>query len=202
MHVGLIFCWGLLSSSSVQAQEEEKEGGQYQSAITWTPLISVLINSAFGDLEEEATLLNIGASDFGLRFMHRLNSKYGLTLHLDYSQLSLFTRTTYVGVRGGPRFFFKPVTLHGWSATPFVTLGRCMITAGTYSLSSWAVLGVGGEINHTWLWKRFVLDLGLGAYAATNIGYTAHADTMQGSTAPEQIIGVKPLATLGLGYAF
>ena len=198
-----IFCWGVgILPFSIAHAQEERGSTQYNSALIWTPLPSVLINSALRDFEEEGALIDIGASDFGLRLQHRLNTKLGWNLQVDYTQISLFTRTTYVGVRGGPRFFFQPTTLQGWSSTPFVSLGRSMITAGTYSLSSWFVLGIGGEVNHTWLWGRFVVDIGLGAYAATNIGYVAHAQTMEGSVAPEQIIGLKPILNLGLGYVF
>ena len=193
---------GLGTSSTAYGEEEKEEKDAYQSAITWNPLAFVLVQHGMDELEEEAILLGMGVSDFNLRLQHRINRSVGWTLQAEYTQLSLFTKTTYLGVRGGPRFFLEPETIQGWSTTPFLTLGRTIISAGTYSLSSWVVLGSGGEVNYTWLWDRTVLDIGLGAYAATNIGYVAHATTMAGTSAPEQLLAIKPIITIGVGYAF
>lgn len=172
------------------------------NGITWNPLIPVLAHIALEDLREEGSLIDAGLSDFNLRFQRRVHKKIGLTLQTEFTQLSLFTRTTYVGVRGGPRFYFHNNNLAGWSATPFVTLGRSSITAGSYGLSSWLVSGAGSEINYTFFWGSLLIELGLGGYFTQNIGYTAHAESMQDTTVPDSMIQWKPLLTMGIGYAF
>ena len=194
----LIFHTNAYGESS--AQEIANKEPQY--AITWNPLFSTLSQSLLRNVEEEADLINIGVADFSLRFQNRLASKIGILIQADYTQLSLFTQTTYVGVRGGPRYFFRPTGLGGWSATPFILIGRSVVAAGAYGLASWTVCGLGAEMDYTWSWGPVLLEIGLGGYTAYNIGYTAHADTLNETSAPPTISQWKPLLTMGIGYAF
>ena len=188
--------------SVAYGEEDHKETEIRSNGLTWNPLVPMLAQIASGDLEEEGSLINAGLSDFNLRFQRRVHKKTGFTLQAEYTQLSLFTRTTYVGIRGGPRFFFHSNNLKGWSATPFATLGRSSITAGTYSLGSWFVCGAGSEFNYTFFWGPMLMELGLGGYFTQNVGYTVHAESMKDTTAPDSLIQWKPLLTMGVGYAF
>ena len=198
----ILLIFGMILPYSAAYADDFSPPDARKNGITWNPLTSALIQTFLGDLEEEGALIDAGVSDFNLRFQRRINSKIGLTLQAEYTQFSLFTQTTYVGIRGGPRIFFHPNNLKGWSATPFVTLGRSSITAGTYSLSTWFVWGAGSEINYTWFWGPVLIELGLGGYFTQNIGYRAHAESMQDTTAPDSLSQLKPLLTMGLGYAF
>ncbi|MAA78435.1 MAG: hypothetical protein CL916_04180 [Deltaproteobacteria bacterium] len=197
---GCIF--GATDPYSVAYGERKQNREKLSNAITWNPLAAAIIEIALGDLKKEGSLIDAGASDFNLRFQRRINSKIGFTIQADYTQFSLFTRMTYIGIRGGPRLFFHPTNLKGWSATPFVTLGRNSITAGTYSLSSWFMCGAGSEINYTWFWGSLLMEVGLGGYFTQNLGYRIHAESMQATTAPAPLNTWKPLITMGLGYAF
>ncbi len=203
-YIALTSVFGFLLPDSVAHGEEEQADTpeNHRYGVTWNPLASVLIQSSLNDLKEEEALIELGVSDFNLRFQHRLNRKIGFTVQAEYTRLSTFIQTTYVGIRGGPRFFFHPTKLNGWSSTPFVTLGRSIITAGSYSLSSWVVCGAGGELNYTHLWGPILIELGLGGYFTQNLGYSIHADSLQGTAAPAPMSEWKPLLTMGIGYAF
>ena len=172
-------------------------------AILVNPLVPFILDIVENEIDQkEAKLIGIGATDFNLRTHHLLNKEMGYTLQFEYSQLSLFTQTTYVGIRGGPRFSFRKTGLTGWSWTPFLLLGRNVLSAGTYSLCSWTTAGAGVEIDLTWFWGNVLFDMGLGGYSTHNFAYAIYSDTFADTSAPAPLSSWKPLLTMGVGYAF
>ena len=202
---------GMVIHHPIQAEENPKSSiiaskdnrNEYQFAILFNPLVPVILDTIQNELDEtEAKMIGIGATDFNLRTHQILNKEMGYTLQFEYSRLSFFTQTTYVGIRGGPRLSLRKTGLTDWSWTPFVLLGRNVLSAGTYSLCSWATVGAGAELDFTWFWGNILFEMGLGGYSTQNFGYTIHAETFKDTSAPAPISSWKPLLTMGVGYAF
>lgn len=199
---------GLMIHHPTQAEEELKAATSHQKsdrhfAILVNPLVPLILDAIQNELDEqEGNLIGIGAFDINLRAHQIVTKEMGYTLQFEYSQLSFFTQTTYVGVRGGPRFSFRNKGLTDWSWMPFILLGRNVISAGTHSFCSWATLGAGAEIDFTWFWGDVLLEMGLGGYSTQNFAYTTYSETFTDTTAPPPLSPWKPLLTLGIGYAF
>ena len=94
-------CWIVsfvffLPYTKAHAEENYPEPApvQYRYSITWNPLLPILAQAAFRDLEEEGERIAIGISDFNLRFHNRLQPRIGFFVQVDYTQLSFFTQTT------------------------------------------------------------------------------------------------------------
>jgi len=187
--------------SSIIASKDNRNDHNF--AILVNPLVPLIVDIVENEIDEkEAKLIGIGATDFNLRAHHLLNKEMGYTLQFEYSQLSILTQTTYVGIRGGPRFSFRKTGLTGWSWTPFVLLGRNVLSAGTYSLCSWTTAGAGAEVDLTWFWGDVLFDMGLGGYSTHNFAYAIYSDTFADTSAPAPLSSWKPLFTMGVGYAF
>ncbi len=104
-------------------------------------------------------------------------------------------------LRTGPRLPLRTRGLEDWSLTPFAMVGYTSLSAASQHLAHYGVLGGGLEIAHTWVWKRFAMDLGLAAYSVGAVGYTAPAEALR-EQRPLTIFPIKPSLTWSLGYAF
>jgi hypothetical protein len=198
----MFVCWVmmLLEAKSTPIENEESPS----TAILFNPLIPIalsLIKDQISKEEPEAIFI-LGATDFNLRGHYMWSETLGLTIQLEHSFLRFFTNTAHTGVRIGPRVSPKGKGLMGWTVFPFFIMGRTVLTSGTYALASWSVLGAGAELNYTHRWRSVLLAGGVGVYRTENIGYTTYADSMEGTVAPDVLIGIKPVLTLGVGYAF
>ena len=179
--ISLVFITTSFTNFAYAESEQESETKQKRPTygVIFNPLIPVILNSLQnGDELKEAKIIGLGANDYNIRVHHMFDQKMGVTIQLEYSQLSIFTKTTYVGIRSGPRFSIKKQGLIDWSIMPFTILGRNVVSAGTYSLASWATIGFGAEMNYTWFWGDALMEIGLGMYKTHNIGYTIYTDSL------------------------
>ena len=198
---------GVMMHHPAQAEETVSATTGQKSERTFAVLVNPLVPAILDIIQnefddKEANLIGMGAFDLNLRAHQIVNKEMGYTIQFEYSQLSFFTQTTYVGIRGGPRFSFRKTGLTDWSWNPFLLLGRNVIAAGTYSFCSWATVGAGAEIDLTWFWGDILFELGLGGYSTHNFAYTTYSETFEDTVAPAPISPWKPLLTMGVGYAF
>ena len=126
-----------------------------------------------------------------------------MTLQFEYTSATLFTRTTHMGLRVGLRHPLRESGLNGWSATPFLLLGRrgCVERRNLQSRfldDPWGWRGVGIQL----LLGPVFLELGFGGYSAQNIGFVSYSEALDSVDAPKPLLGIKPLLTMGIGYAF
>jgi hypothetical protein len=191
----------LVYLSQLAAAQVSSDDTSY--AIVINPILPSLAVAANGlvTLTEINDYFSSSVWDANIRGYQKLNDQFGLMLQLDYTRSNIWITATHFGGRFGPRFSFQKKGLSGWSGTPFVIGGATTMNAGQYRLSRWGNIGIGGEIGHTTIYKQMVLDLAIGAYSSTNIGYTNYAQALDQSTSPTGF-PIKPIFHIGLGYAF
>jgi hypothetical protein len=197
----VIFC-GMMFIQEVRSEPAEKD--KTTTALLFAPFSSLLISIVENEItkEEPDALFVLGATDFGFRGHYVWGPKIGVTVQLEYSSFQFFTKTTHTGVRIGPRIPLQNKEFLGWTICFFVLIGRTVISSGAYPLASWSVLGAGAEITYTWTWDSVLLESGLGVYQSHNVGYRTYAESMKETTAPDGLLPLKPMLTLGVGYAF
>lgn len=166
----------------------------HRSAALISPLGvgSAIVGNALGTPTFDATL----------RFHHMPTDPIGLSLQTDLTWSIPFDFTvSYAGLRGGPRIALRRRGLEDWTVTPLVLFGVTTLSAAGERLARYGTLGVGVEADRTWVWNRFTMELGLAAYTAAPVAYTARAEVFEGQRVPS-VFPVKPSLTWSLGYAF
>ncbi len=140
--------------------------------------------------------------DANVRFHHVPRPGMGWTLQADVTDTSAMDmHVLHVSVRGGLRLSLRQRGLADWTLTPFVIGGGTTQSALDTRLARYGTLGIGVQIGRTWAWKRFVMELGIGVYAKTHVGFTSDVEVMAGQDAVS-LSPVMPTITWSLGYAF
>ena len=161
-----------------------------------------LLSNGIISMTEFDDFLKFRAWDYNLRGYKVYTPTWSLMVELEYTKLNFFPTATHVGCEMGTRCSMGDVGLSGWSAIPFVLIGYTSISSGNYDLSRWGVMGVGGEIDRTFVWNHFLLDIGIGIYSTRNVFYRSVAGALEGSTVSQPTVSVRPSLHTGVGYAF
>ena len=164
------------------------------------PAITILADGLVS-LTEFEDFLKLRVWDVNLRGYQVFNQRWGLSVQVDFTRANIISTSTHFGCRVGPRISLQNSGITGWNWTPFVMTGHTSVYAGNYPLSKWGVLGIGGELDRTYVWNNFVLDLGLGLYTTRNVLYRTYADAFDGSELQSDT-SFKPIFHTGIGYAF
>ena len=194
----------LLLFSPAQAQEPNTEVPKPHRAILFSPLspiLTILVHNEIQKDDKEAELLGLGVMDINIRGLHIPQQGMGFLAQLDFTTVNILVRSTHIGARVGPRFALRGQGISDWTATPFIMAGYTVNSAGETPLSRWGVLGIGGQMGRTWVWKHLINELDIGLYGTKNIGYTILAPSLKNTSAPE-ILPIKPLFNWSVGYAF
>jgi hypothetical protein len=168
------------------------------------PRSAVLIDPLGPTIALAARALDIPALDANLRGHHMVSDRIGVTVELDFTQLTMSyaVRGWYLGARAGPRLALRGRGLEDWTLTPFVLGGPTVVTVpGSGPMARWGVLGGGAEAGRTWVWGPVAFELGLGLLVTRNIGYRAMAPAAVGR-GPEPGPFVVPMLDLGVGHAW
>ncbi len=148
------------------------------------------------------TAMGTPTADATLRFHHMTSDRVGLTLQTDLTSSVPFDLTvSHASLRGGPRLSLRQRGLADWTLTPFAVVGITTIAAAHERLARYGVVGGGVEVGRTWVWRRFTMELGLGAYSVVPVGFAARAEVFA-EDHPVNVLPIKPAVTWGLGYAF
>lgn len=162
-----------------------------RSAITVDPHGAVLGLAASGALKLPVFDANLGAQ-------RMFTEAVGGEVRVDVTHTRTeFLRLTYTGVRMGPRFSLRRRGLHDWNVRPFVVAGVSVLTVGK-PLARYGVVGSGATIGRTWVWGRFVLDLGAGLYTSVNLPLGGEGDL---ADPPPPVLPIKPTFHGSIGVA-
>jgi hypothetical protein len=202
-------CYGLavislLAISAALAVEpnlESPEPATVENVLMVNPLGPALALAAnaivIGDIG-----IRVRAFDLNLRAHHVFTDRWGLTAQLDFTTAELLVRGTHLGVRAGPRMAVRKRGLTDWTLSPFLMAGYTALGTLSFRMAGWGMVGFGGEVGRTWIWRRLSFELGLGLYSTTNFGYASQVETLVGSEAPNLGLPLKPLLNACIGYAF
>ena len=146
-----------LASLALAESNETKDG-----AFIVNPTLPALTILADGliSLTEFEDFLKLRVWDVNLRGYKVYNQRWSLMAQVDFTRTNILSTSTHFGCRVGPRVSLQNSGITGWSWTPFVMTGHTSVSAGNYPLSKWGVLGIGGELDRTYVWNNFILDLG------------------------------------------
>ncbi len=157
----------------------------------------VLMVAPLGD-----EFFQVRAFDLNARAHHAFSDRWALTIQADFTAGQLLVYAVHAGVRAGPRFSFGRQGLKGWGVSPFLLTGVTSMGAGDYPLANWANVGFGTEIGRLFvLRENLAIELGTGLYWTTNVAFSSSSELL-GDEAPDPILGLKPLLTAAVGYAW
>lgn len=172
------------------------------SATEPAPRTAVLISPLGVGASVVGHALGTPTYDVPLRLSHAASDRVGLTLQTDLTWSTPFDMaTSYTGLRGGPRISLRGRGLDDWTLTPFALAGVSTVSAGGERLARYGMVGVGVEAGRTWVWKHFTMEVGLGAYAATDVAYAARAEVFA-DLRVQPVLPIKPTVNWSVGYAF
>jgi hypothetical protein len=179
---------------TVETQTVETQTAETQTAVMVSPIGPVVA--------AVSSVAGTPAFDVNLKVHHMMGDRVGWTVQADHLRAHVMDMdATHTALRGGPRFALRGRGLADWTLTPFVSVGHATLSAADEELIRYKLLGGGLDAGRTWVWQRFVMELGLGVYTTVPVAFKTDAEALA-TQEPVTIFPIKPSITWSVGYAF